>query len=109
MHNCKTAHPKKSHRRRNCFFRKTLTPLHWWEDERAKTGEWGGVELIVRPEPKETRLIYAPGRGTTGAEVSKPFGGTRDSESRVRIYTTSALRRLAANVRRFMPFTRKSG
>lgn len=51
MHNCKTAHPEKSHRRRNRTLRRALAPLHFPDG-------WGSSE----PGP-------APKRVTSGDRV----------------------------------------
>lgn len=111
MHNCRTAHPKQSHRRRNRFLRKALEPLRWWEDERAKTGEWGHGEAAL-----EGTGVFQKGIIETIGSVfsSRPSGSPAPervtSGDRVQVYRPSALRRLAANARRFMPFTsRRSG
>lgn len=110
MCNCKTAHPDRSHRRRNRFLRKTIEPLHWFSDPRALSGEWGGASMIELPErPKRS----SRGLGSVITDFLGMGQGSsappEKSEPLVKVYQPSALRRLATSAKRFMPFTRKSG
>ena len=103
MHNCKTSHPKKSHRRRNRVLRRALEPL------RTTTG-LGSSEPGPAPEGtgvlqksiSTVRDLFSPTPSGSPAPERVTFGGP------VQLYQPSALRRLAANVRRGMPFIRKS-
>lgn len=110
MHDCKTAHPDRSRRRRNRFLRKTLEPLRWFNDPRALSGEWGSHEVAVegtgvfQKSISTVRDLFLPAPSGSPAPERVTFGG------RVQVYQPSALRRLAANARRLMPFTgRRSG
>ncbi len=98
MHNCKKAHPKKSHRRRSRTLRRTLAPLHFPEGWRsAEPGQ----------APKGTGILHniSKGRvhfgsGTTGAELAKSASGRLPEKSRVQIVPASMLRRLSTVVTR---------
>lgn len=102
MHNCKTGHPGKSHRRRNRGLRCALEPLHWWVHPLAAVRGWGtGVRrraVTLWPTMPTAHLA------TAGSVASF----TQASDRRVEVFQPSAIRRWAANLRRFVPFTRKT-
>ena len=103
MHNCKKAHPKKSHRRRNRFLKRTLVPLYF-------PGGWGSSE--PGPAHEGTGVLQKGVIETIGGVFSRrppglPVPERATSRDRVQLYQPSALRRLATGMRRAMPFTRR--
>ena len=101
MHNCKTAHPKKSHRRRNRFLKRTLVPLYF-------PGGWGSSEPGTAHEG--TGVLQKGVIETIGSLFSPSSHGSPTPlkrEGRVQICQPSAIRRLATGMRRAMPFTRR--
>mgnify|MGYP001577641182 CR=1 FL=1 len=100
MHNCKTAHPKKSHRRRNRALRRLLEPLH------TPTG-WGSSE--PGPAPEGTGVLQksiSTVRDLFSAPSGSPAPERVTSGGRVELYPASMLRRLSAVVKR--PFVRQA-
>ncbi len=86
MHNCKKAHPKKSHRRRSRMLRRALAPLHFPEG----TGILHNI----------SKGLVHFGSGTMGAELAKSASGRLPEKSRVQIVPASMLRRLSTVVTR---------
>lgn len=103
MHDCKTVHPKKSHRRRNRALRKALAPLRWFASEvLAEHPGWGALALA----PVRTSFSFRFNRhevAPAGLPAGKPIW-TQDTP-RIQVAPASMLRRLAAVVKR--PFLRK--
>ena len=101
MHNCKTAHPKKSHRRRSRALRRALEPLRlptgWGSSEPGPAPEGTGV---LQKSISTVRDLFSP------APSGSPAPERVTSGSRVQLYPASMLRRLSAVVKR--PFVRQA-
>lgn len=101
MHNCKTAHPRKSHRRRNRFLRRSLEPLrrqyNWGSAEPGSVFEGPGIFRSNRMTEREER---------EEAQVAGNSPRIVSYEKKVEIISASMLRRLATVVMR--PFVRQA-
>ena len=101
MHNCKTAHPEKTHRRRNRYLKRTLDPIRVAPKPLTAVGYAEKAEATAGMKLEQVRGDYRDMKAPS--TQSRP---TRDTH-RVELAPASAMKNPVAWLKR--KFARKTG